>query len=188
MCGFFISELQTEEHTQRVAGCLMQFNVRQGKRGRFAFATLDDGSSKIEVSIWADVFEKYRSLLKRGQLLIVEGMIEKDEYSNFSKYKMIADKILTFDQARYEYVKNIKIDIENNDISSERVINSLKLIANSSEGNEVLISYKGKSAVADIVLPSNFSVKLDDSSIKALGKCFGPENIKFVYHSQYHIN
>ncbi len=188
MCGFFISELQTEEHTQRVAGCLMQFNVRQGKRGRFAFATLDDGSSKIEVSIWADVFEKYRSLLKRGQLLIVEGMIEKDEYSNFSKYKMIADKILTFDQARYEYVKNIKIDIENNDISSERVINSLKLIANSSEGNEVLISYKGKSAVADIVLPSNFSVKLNDSSIKALGKCFGPENIKFVYHSQYHIN
>ena len=91
----------------------MQFNVRQGKRGRFAFATLDDGSSKIEVSIWADVFEKYRSLLKKGQVLVVEGMIEKDEYSNFAKYKMIADKILTFDQARHEYVKNIKIDIEN---------------------------------------------------------------------------
>ena len=188
MCGFFISELQSEEHTQRIAGCLMQFNVRQGKRGRFAFATLDDGSSKIEVSIWADVFEKYRSLLKKGQVLVVEGMIEKDEYSSFAKYKMIADKILTFDQARHEYVKNIKIDIENNDISSEEVVNSLKLIANSSEGNEVLISYKGESAVADIVLPSDFSVKLDDSSIKALGKRFGSENVKFVYHSQYHIN
>ncbi len=188
MCGFFISELQSEEHTQRIAGCLMQFNVRQGKRGRFAFATLDDGSSKIEVSIWADVFEKYRSLLKRGQVLVVEGMIEKDEYSNFAKHKMIADKILTFDQARHEYIKNIKIDIENNDISSEEVVNSLKLIANSSEGNEVLISYKGESAVADIVLPSDFSVKLDDSSIKALGKRFGSENVEFVYHSQYHIN
>ena len=35
---------------------------------------------------------------------------------------MIADKILTFDQARHEYVKNIKIDIENNDISSEEVL------------------------------------------------------------------
>ena len=188
MCGFFISELQSEEHTQRIAGCLMQFNVRQGKRGRFAFATLDDGSAKIEVSIWADVFEKYRSLLKKGQVLVVEGMIEKDEYSNFAKHKMIADKILTFDQARHEYVKNIKIDIENNDISSEELVNSLKLIANSSEGNQVLISYKGESAVADIVLPSDFSVKLDDSSIKALGKRFGPENVKFVYHSQYHIN
>ena len=32
MCGFFISELQTEEHKQRIAGCLMQFNVRQGKK------------------------------------------------------------------------------------------------------------------------------------------------------------
>ena len=188
MCGFFISELQTEEHTQRIAGCLIQFNVWLGKRGRFAFATLDDGSSKIEVSIWADVFEKYRGLLKKGQVLVVEGMIEKDEYSNFAKHKMIADKILTFDQARYEYVKNIKIDIENNDMSSDEVVDSLKLIANSSQGNEVLISYKGESAVADIVLPSNFSVKLDDSSIKALSKRFGPENVKFVYHSQHHIN
>ena len=43
MCGFFISELQSEAHNQRIAGCLMQFNVRQGRRGRFAFATLDDG-------------------------------------------------------------------------------------------------------------------------------------------------
>ena len=68
------------------------------------------------------------------------------------------------------------------------MINSLKLIANSKEGNQVLISYKGESAVADIVLPSNFSVKLDDSSIKALSKRFGPENVKFVYHSQYHMN
>ena len=101
---------------------------------------------------------------------------------------MIADKILTFDQARHEYIKNNQIDIENNDISSEELVNSLKLIANSSEGNEVLISYKGESAVADIVLPSDFSVKLDDSSIRALGKCFGSENVKFVYHSQYHIN
>ena len=29
---------------------------------------------------------------------------------------------------------------------------------------------------------------IDDSSINALGKRFGPENIEFVYHSQYHIN
>ena len=64
MCGFFISELQTESHPQRIAGTLVHFNVRQGKRGRFAFATLDDSTGKIEVSIWADVFEKYRNLLK----------------------------------------------------------------------------------------------------------------------------
>ncbi len=153
MCGFFISELQSETHKQRIAGCLMQFNVRQGKRGRFAFATLDDGSAKIEVSIWADVFEKYRNLLKKGQVLVVEGIIEKDDYSDSVKHKMIAERILTFDEARREYIKNIKINIENNTEETNSVVNSLKEIANSSEGNTVLISYKGNSAKADIALP-----------------------------------
>ncbi len=188
MCGFFISELQSETHKQRIAGCLMQFNVRQGKRGRFAFATLDDGSAKIEVSIWADVFEKYRNLLKKGQVLVVEGIIEKDDYSDSVKHKMIAERILTFDEARREYIKNIKINIENNTEETNSVVNSLKEIANSSEGNTVLISYKGNSAKADIALPSNFSVKLDDSSVKALDKRFGAENVEFVYHTQTHIN
>ena len=55
-------------------------------------------------------------------------------------------------------------------------------------GNTVLISYKGNSAKADIALPSNFSVKLDDSSVKALDKRFGAENVEFVYHTQTHIN
>ena len=188
MCGFFISELQPEVHTQRIAGCLMQFNVRQGKRGRFAFATLDDGSAKIEVSVWTDVFDKYRNLLKKGQVLIVEGVIEKDDYSDFVKHKMIAERIMTFDQARHEYIKNIRINLENDAKDTEVVVNSLKEMANSNEGNRVLISYKGVGAKADIALPSNFSVKLDDSSIKALGKRFGAENLEFVYHTQTHIN
>jgi DNA polymerase III subunit alpha len=187
MCGFFISELQSEAHNQRIAGCLMQFNVRQGRRGRFAFATLDDGSGKIEVSVWADVFEKYRHLLKKGQVLVVEGMIEKDEYSDSQRHKMIAEKILTFDEARYEFIKNIKIDIEDT-FDTKDIVESLKEIANSNEGNSVMLSYTGNSAKADIILPSNYSVKLDDISIRALDKRFGAENVQFVYHTQSHIN
>ena len=187
MCGFFISELQSEAHNQRIAGCLMQFNVRQGRRGRFAFVTLDDGSGKIEVSVWADVFEKYRHLLKKGQVLVVEGMIEKDEYSDSQRHKMIAEKILTFDEARYEFVKSIKIDIEDTSDTKD-IVQSLKEIANSNEGNSVMLSYTGNSAKADIILPSNYSVRLDDISIRALDKRFGAENVQFVYHTQSHIN
>ena len=188
MCGFFISELQPEAHKQRIAGCLMQFNVRQGKRGRFAFATLDDGSAKIEVSIWAEVFDRHRSLLKKGQLLVVEGLVEKDDYSDSIKYKMIADRILTFDQARYEYIKNIKIKLDDSNEDPENVVSNLKQIANSSEGNTVLISYKSLSAKAEIALPNKYTIKLDDSSIRALDKRFGAENVEFVYHSQTHVN
>ena len=55
---------------------------------------------------------------------------------------MIADRILTFDQARYEYIKNIKIKLDDSNEDHENVVSNLKQIANSSEGNTVLISYK----------------------------------------------
>ena len=92
---------------------------------------------------------------------------------------------MTFDQARREYIKNIKISI-NSDL--ENIISDIKEIANSKDGNSILISYKGDSAIADISLPNEYTVELNDDSIRDLEKRFGTENIQFVYHSQNHIN
>ena len=92
---------------------------------------------------------------------------------------------MTFDQARREYIKNIKISI-NSDL--ENIISDIKEIANSKDGNSILISYKGDSANADISLPNEYTVELNDDSIRDLEKRFGTENIQFVYHSQNHIN
>ena len=92
---------------------------------------------------------------------------------------------MTFNQARREYIKNIKISI-NSDL--ENIISDIKEIANSKDGNSILISYKGNSANADISLPNEYTVELNDDSIRDLEKRFGTENIQFVYHSQNHIN
>ena len=187
MCGFFISELQAEPHPQRIAGTLVHLNVRQGKRGRFAFATLDDSSGRIEVSIWAEIFDNYRSLLKKGQLLVVEGIVDRDEYGDKKSYKIIADKILTFNQARREYVKNISIQLDNQ-FDQDSVIKVIKELAVSDEGNQVLISYEAEEASAEIELPQDYLIDLKDENIKILKNTFGKENINLVYHSRPHLN
>ena len=86
------------------------------------------------------------------------------------------------------YIKNIKIKLDDSNEDPENVVSNLKQIANSSEGNTVLISYKSLSAKAEIALPNKYTIKLDDSSIRALDKRFGAENVEFVYHSQTHVN
>ena len=187
MCGFFISELQAESHPQRIAGTLVHLNVRQGKRGRFAFATLDDSSGRIEVSIWAEIFDNYRSLLKKGQLLVVEGIVDRDEYGDKKSFKVIADKILTFDQARREYVKNVSIKLDNK-FDQDSVIKVIKELAVSDEGNEVLISYEAEEASAEIELPKDYLIDLKDENIKVLKSTFGKDNINLVYHSRPHLN
>ena len=187
MCGYFISEIQEEAHPQRIAGTLVHLNVRQGKRGRFAFASLDDSSGRIEVSIWAEVFDNYRSLLKKGQLLVVEGIVDKDEYGDKKSHKIIADKILTFEQARREYVKNVTILLDNT-FDQDSVIEIIKELAVSDEGNKVLISYEAKDAYAEIELPQDYLIDLKDENIKLLKNTFGKDNINLVYHSRPHIN
>ena len=133
MCGFFISELETETHSQRVAGMLMQLNVRSGKKGRFAFATIDDSSGRLEISIWADIFDRHRNILKKGQLIVIEGIVEKDKFSIAGEkltYKMVADRILTFDEARNEYMKHIRINLDPDTANIEEIVKGIKNLSN----------------------------------------------------------
>ena len=191
MCGFFISELETETHSQRVAGMLMHLNVRQGRKGRFAFATLDDSSGRLEISIWADIFDRYRSVLKKGQLIVVEGVVEKDNYSSGaekSSFKMVADRILTFDEARNEYLKHIKISLNPNLVNVEKIANGIKDLSNNEEGSPVLISFFGDKAKADILLSKDYSLLVNDDSITSLFELCGKENVDLVYHSGSHVN
>jgi DNA polymerase-3 subunit alpha len=191
MCGFFISELETETHSQRVAGMLMHLNVRQGRKGRFAFATIDDSTGRIEISIWADIFDRHRSILKKGQLIVVEGVVEKDNYSVGAEkptFKMVADRILTFDEARNEYLKHLKISLDPATANIEEIIKGIKDLSNNQEGGPILISFLGKKAKADILLSKDYSLYVDDNSIKSLFNLCGKENVDLVYHSGSHVN
>jgi len=169
----------------------MHINVRQGRKGRFAFATLDDSSGRLEISIWADIFDRYRSVLKKGQLIVVEGVVEKDNYSSGaekSSFKMVADRILTFDEARNEYLKHIKISLNPNLVNVEKIANGIKDLSNNEDGSPVLISFFGDKAKADILLSKDYSLYVNDDSITSLFELCGKENVDLVYHSGSHVN
>ncbi|HIB75379.1 MAG TPA: hypothetical protein EYO56_05820, partial [Gammaproteobacteria bacterium] len=75
---------------------------------------LYDSSGRLEVSIWSEAFDTYRSILRKGQIIVIEGVVEKDEYSSDkikTSFKMVADKIFSFDQARKEFIKHIKLSV-----------------------------------------------------------------------------
>ena len=191
MCGTFIQELESSTKIQRVAGVLMHLNVRQGKNGRFAFATIDDSTGKLDISIWADVFDKYRSVLKKGQILVIQGMVEKDDYysdSESTKYKMSAERVLSFDQARQEYLKHVKVLIDPNRKDVKEITNGIKGIPTKKGGCPVLISYLGKRARADVRLPEQFNLFVNDESLASLKSLCGNENVDLVYHAGPHFH
>ena len=191
MCGTTISDLELETGSQRIAGVLMHLNVRQGKRGRFAFATIDDSSGKLDISIWNEVFDRYRNAMKKGQLIVVEGVIERDDYLSSpetTKYKMSAERILSFDQARQEYLKHIKVSIDKSNEKIRDITDTIKNLPKDSNGCSVLISYSGKKAETDIQLPKDFNLVVTDETIESLRKLCGYENVDLVYHAQPYLH
>ncbi|MFL2705617.1 MAG: DNA polymerase III subunit alpha [Gammaproteobacteria bacterium] len=185
MCGFLISELEEASHKQRVAGTLVHLNVRQGRHGRYAFATIDDSSGRLEVSIWSEAFDNYRNALRKGQIVVVEGLVEKDNYvseKDNKTYKMVADRIFSFDQARNEFIRHIKLKLNDKFEDINILTSKLKEMSSPIEGLPVVISFSGKDADADIKLPKNISILLNDKSYRDLEEICGNENVDLVYH------
>ena len=118
-------------------------------------------------------------------------MVEKDNYplgAEKPTFKMVADRILTFDEARNEYLKHIRISLDPDIVNVEEIATGLKSLSNNQAGSPVLISFLGKKAKADILLSKDYSFYVDDNSIQSLFNLCGKENVDLVYHSGSHVN
>ncbi|MDE1981548.1 MAG: DNA polymerase III subunit alpha, partial [Betaproteobacteria bacterium] len=56
-----------------VAGVVAASRIQQTRRGRMGLVVLDDGTAKVEVAIFSELFDTVRPLLKEDQVLVVEG-------------------------------------------------------------------------------------------------------------------
>ena len=68
------------ESTVRVAGLVVALRLMNTKRGdRMAFISLSDQNARIEVAVFADVYQKYRDLIVKDALLVVADIPGVDE-------------------------------------------------------------------------------------------------------------
>ncbi len=52
------------------------------KRGPRVILTLDDSTGRVEVTLFEDVYQRYRDLATKDALVLVEGMLRFDEFSD----------------------------------------------------------------------------------------------------------
>ena len=76
-----LSSLQPSNQSVTVAGVVTSVRITQGRRGRMAVVQLDDGTGRVEATVFNELFEANRSLLKEDTLLIVEGRAQHDEFT-----------------------------------------------------------------------------------------------------------
>ena len=112
-------DLRPERGYQLIAGLLHGFRtIRSSKSGEtIAFLTLDDRSARFEVGLYGQDYEKYRELLQKDLILIVECIVSVNDSSGGMQGR--AKKIMTLPQVRTKFVNKLFLNWGENMIKSE---------------------------------------------------------------------
>ncbi len=103
--------LRPERGGQIAAGLLHGFRTMKSKSGdTIAFLTLDDRSARFEISLFAKEYEKYRDLIQKDEILIIECSVSVDDYSGGMKGR--ARQVMTLEQARYKYAQQLTLHLD----------------------------------------------------------------------------
>ena len=92
------ARLTSGKQSQTIAGLVQEVRVIMGKRGKFAVITITDGQEPLDVLAYSDVYERYRSLLKADEVLVISGKGKLDE--RFNRMSVIADEIMSLEEYR----------------------------------------------------------------------------------------
>jgi DNA polymerase-3 subunit alpha len=83
------------------------------KRGPRVSVLLDDDSGRIEVGFYEDVYQQYRELLVKDQLLLIEGQLRFDEFIN--GWRLQGKKVSELSRLREKEARRIVLKVRSND-------------------------------------------------------------------------
>jgi DNA polymerase-3 subunit alpha len=159
-----------------VAGVVNGLRVQQSRRGRMAVVQLDDGTARVDVTIFNELFEANRALLKEDQLLVVEGRPQHDDFTG--GIRLSADKLYDLQTARAKFARTMRLTC-NGQSNGARLRELLSPYRNG--GCAVSIVYTNHEAECRIDLGEEWRVKLDDALIRSLEDWLAPENVRIEY-------
>ena len=177
-----IAELRPEiGKTILIAGFVSASRVLNTKSGkRLAIVTLEDMSGTIDVTMFDEVFTSSRDFLVADQLVIVEGEVAEDSFSN--SYRIRATKAMSFDQARMIYARGLVLSIKNSEIS-ESFLNKLNNILKDYRGGKcpIFIDYANDETGAKLVLGDEWRIVASEDLLVKLKESLGEDKVSFAY-------
>ena len=168
----------------RLGGLLVEMRTRQDKKGKvMAFATLDDRTSRLDVAIYSEVFERYREQLKIDNVLVVEGAARIDGYTG--KLSVTAEKLYNIEEAREKFARCLMIDwISEVEFPQQGKFNSaLSEILQPFVGGQcpVVINYHTHSVKATLQCGDHWRIHPSDELLERMERCLGEGKVNVKY-------
>ncbi|WJW76590.1 DNA polymerase III subunit alpha [Thiohalobacter sp. IOR34] len=168
------------ERSVVVAGLVIGLRVRNTRRGRMAFVTLDDRSARLEMRVFSETFERYRQLLSRDRVLVVRGTLGLDDYSG--GFQLTADEIYDITQAREVFARGLLIRVDAAQAGNGFMQHLAETLQPYREGGcPVWLDYRNEVARARLALGDEWRVRPEDELLHRLHELAGPERVQLQY-------
>lgn len=148
------------------------------RRGQRVSALLDDRSGRIEVTFRDDVFSQYRDLIVRDAVVLIEGALRFDEFSD--SWRLAAKRVVELDRLRE--TRAHKLILRWPAGAGDELVKRLEstLTPWRPGGCPVEIRYAGREAQAALQLGAEWCVQPKRELIEALEGLFGSANVRVV--------
>ncbi|OIP17665.1 MAG: DNA polymerase III subunit alpha [Betaproteobacteria bacterium CG2_30_59_46] len=211
LAGFIktrLSDIVPQQQPVWLAGVIYAIRTQMTKRGKMAIISLEDGIARIEVSVFSELFDAHKDILKEDHTLILEGKISKDDYSG--GFRVIAESLLDLAGARTRFAKLLRLSFPASgnpgqlkaeahaesyapqgdsdplwaEAHAESYAGKLQEILSGyrdEAGCRVRIGYGNVTASCELELGEGWRVNLKDNLLVSLADCIGSENFIIQY-------
>jgi DNA polymerase-3 subunit alpha len=173
ICSTKISDLAelSDNIAVRVGGLFSSYKEHKSKKGdRMAFAVLEDTVGRVEVLVFPTAFAKSSHLLDAGQPVVVQGKLQKEEDQGA---KIIADDILTLEEARLQYTSETKIMLKADLVNTGRLTELKKALQQNHGPCPVMLTLhfagRGEADIESTELTVTPSLNFSEMVTKILG-------------------
>jgi len=168
----------------KVAGLVVEVRTRQTKNGKvMGFATIDDRTGRLEIAAFGEVYDKYRSIFTRDNLLIAEGALGVDDY--LGTLRLTVEKLYNIEQAREDNATSIQFvwDATGNEREDHIFITKLMIALEPFKGGRLSVDiiYTSKVAKAKLRLGDEWRVHPTDELVARLRTLLGSEAVEVKY-------
>jgi DNA polymerase-3 subunit alpha len=174
-----------------IAGVVTNSRAQMTRRGIMRVIELDDGSGHMEVTVFNELYDARKHVLKVDDVLIVSAKIDNDEYSGGLRGG--AAEILTLAEARGRHARAIKMMLTTNDLNeaSQKFMEQIRELAVQARSHQqqaqggrvcpIILQVQHGQQICDVRLGSAYSCEPSDQTIAALKRVFGDQAVSLVY-------
>jgi len=152
------------------------------KRGNRTSIVLDDRTGRMEVTFFDEVLQKFRDLVVKDALVLIEGQLRFDEQGD--TWRLSAKQVTELDRAREQQAQRIvllwpRANGSDQGLMLQRLAETLA--AHRPGPCAVGVRYTGPQAAGSLELGAEWKVRANPALIEALEQLVGANGVRVVY-------